>query len=133
MGTSFARSCPAFLKSLFEFQTRWNAARSFASYLNSHPNLYRDKYVLELGAGGGLPGIVVALGGARMVCMLQYLLMCIEFASRTGVQVVMTDYPDKELIQNLDGNVNRNLDGEGRSNVNVQVHSSVKAQHEKRN
>lgn len=29
--------------------------------------LYRDKFVLELGAGGALPSIIAALNGARKV------------------------------------------------------------------
>jgi nicotinamide N-methyltransferase len=29
--------------------------------------LYRGRFVLELGAGGGLPGIVVAKNGAKKV------------------------------------------------------------------
>ena len=46
---------------------RWNASRSFATYLDDHTELYRDRAVLELGAGGGLPGIVAANNGARTV------------------------------------------------------------------
>ena len=47
--------------------SRWNAARAFASFLDDNQYLYKDKNVLELGAGGGLPGIVCALNGARKV------------------------------------------------------------------
>lgn len=46
---------------------RWNASRAFASYLDAHPELYRDKSVLELGAGGGLPGLVTVKNGAKLV------------------------------------------------------------------
>ena len=46
---------------------RWNASRAFASYLDAHPELYRDRSVLELGAGGGLPGLVTAKNGANAV------------------------------------------------------------------
>lgn len=46
---------------------RWNAARAFATYLDGHPQLYQDRNVIELGAGGGLPGIVAALNGAKAV------------------------------------------------------------------
>jgi nicotinamide N-methyltransferase len=41
--------------------------------------------VLELGAGAGLPSIVCALNGAT--------------------QVVVTDYPDAELVENLEYNI----------------------------
>lgn len=46
---------------------RWNAARAFAEYLDIHPQLYQNRNVIELGAGGGLPGIVAALNGAKKV------------------------------------------------------------------
>lgn len=46
---------------------RWNAAIAFASYLDSHDELINDKFVLELGAGGGLPGIVAAQNDAMKV------------------------------------------------------------------
>ncbi|KAH8988258.1 hypothetical protein EDB86DRAFT_3065599 [Lactarius hatsudake] len=43
----------------------WNAARALARYLERTPTLYRGLNVLELGAGAGLPGLVVAKSGAR--------------------------------------------------------------------
>jgi predicted nicotinamide N-methyase len=46
---------------------RWNAARAFASYLDQNQILYRERFVLELGAGGGLPGLVAAKNGAKHV------------------------------------------------------------------
>ncbi|GJE86741.1 nicotinamide N-methyltransferase-like protein [Phanerochaete sordida] len=66
----------------------WNAARSFASYLDAHPELYRNGSVLELGAGGGLPGLITAKNHAKCV--------------------ILTDYPDKPLLDNLTHNVERN-------------------------
>ena len=45
----------------------WNASLAFASYLDEHETLYRDRFVLELGAGGALPSIVAAKNGARKV------------------------------------------------------------------
>ncbi|PSS37996.1 hypothetical protein PHLCEN_2v179 [Hermanssonia centrifuga] len=71
----------------------WNASRSFASYLDAHPDLYRDRLVLELGAGGGLPGLVTAKNGAK--------------------SVFVTDYPDAVLIKNLEHNVERNISPQG--------------------
>ncbi|KAK2459829.1 hypothetical protein APHAL10511_008150 [Amanita phalloides] len=67
----------------------WNAARAFATYLDQNPRLYRHRSVLELGAGGGLPGIVTAKNGAR--------------------KVVLTDYPDEPLLDNLRHNVEVNI------------------------
>ncbi len=57
-----------------------------AQYLEENAEeLVKDKDVLELGAGAGLPSLVCALRGAR--------------------KVVVTDYPDPDLIQNLQYNV----------------------------
>ncbi len=46
---------------------RWNASVAFASYLDQpeHVDLYRDRAVLELGAGSGLPSIVAAKNDAK--------------------------------------------------------------------
>ncbi|KAH9939183.1 nicotinamide N-methyltransferase [Amylocystis lapponica] len=78
----------------------WNAARAFASYLDTHRELYRNGAVLELGAGGGLPGIVCAKNGAR--------------------RVVLTDYPDAPLLKVLQRNVERNIPTQLQSRVHVQ-------------
>lgn len=57
-----------------------------ARYLeNNDKDVVKDKDVLELGAGAGLPSLVCALRGAR--------------------QVVVTDYPDPDLVQNLQYNI----------------------------
>jgi nicotinamide N-methyltransferase len=50
-----------------DVDTRWNAARAFADYLDTHPEFYLGGNVLELGAGGGLPSLVCAKNGARRV------------------------------------------------------------------
>ena len=64
----------------------WNAGRVIAQYLEDNVNdLVKDKDVLELGAGAGLPSLVCAARGAR--------------------QVVVTDYPDPDLMQNLQYNI----------------------------
>ncbi|KAI9476200.1 MAG: putative methyltransferase-domain-containing protein [Benjaminiella poitrasii] len=67
----------------------WNASKVFASLFDKHPRLVKDKYVLELGAGGALPSLVAALNGAA--------------------KVVVTDYPDNELIENIQYNVDHNI------------------------
>ncbi|KAI9319669.1 S-adenosyl-L-methionine-dependent methyltransferase [Dichotomocladium elegans] len=66
----------------------WNASKVFARLFDDAPELVRDKYVLELGAGGALPSLMAAVNGAA--------------------KVVVTDYPDKELIDNIQYNVNAN-------------------------
>ena len=67
----------------------WNAGRTIAEYLEHHrAALIEEKTVLELGAGAGLPSLVAALRGARAV--------------------VVTDYPDADLIENLSANVEVN-------------------------
>ncbi|TFK46266.1 hypothetical protein OE88DRAFT_1707695 [Heliocybe sulcata] len=78
----------------------WNAARAFASYLDEHRDIYEGRTVLELGAGGGLPGIVCALNGAK--------------------KVMLTDYPDRELVENMQYNVDVNLEEQRKKNVVVQ-------------
>ncbi|KAH0580223.1 Putative nicotinamide N-methyltransferase [Termitomyces sp. J132] len=78
----------------------WNAARAFASYLDAYQELYKDKYILELGAGGALPSILAAKTGAR--------------------KVVITDYPDDDLMDNIVHNVEVNILASDRERVSVQ-------------
>jgi nicotinamide N-methyltransferase len=64
----------------------WNAGRTTSTYLEQHASdLVKGKTVLELGAGAGLPSLICAINGAK--------------------RVVVTDYPDVELIDNLRYNV----------------------------
>lgn len=64
----------------------WNGSQVLSTYLQQHaPKLAHGKTTLELGAGAGLPSLVAAILGAR--------------------KVVVTDYPDAELIDNLARNI----------------------------
>ncbi|PCG95778.1 Nicotinamide N-methyltransferase, putative [Penicillium occitanis (nom. inval.)] len=60
----------------------WNAGRISAEYLEQNaPRLAANKNVLEIGAAAGVPSIIAAITGARTV--------------------VMTDYPDPDLVDNM--------------------------------
>lgn len=63
----------------------WQAGRIVSTYLEKNPGLIEGKTVLELGAGAGLPSLVCAGLGAR--------------------NVVVSDYPDVDLVENLQKNV----------------------------
>ncbi|KAM3418636.1 Protein N-terminal and lysine N-methyltransferase EFM7 [Cercospora zeina] len=64
----------------------WQGGRTVADYLEANKAQYvQDKTVLELGAGAGLPSLICAINGAK--------------------QVVVTDYPDADLIDNLRANI----------------------------
>lgn len=59
----------------------WNAGKFTAHYLDTHPELIKNKTILELGAAGGLPSLICSL--------------------HEPAKVVSTDYPDLELINNI--------------------------------
>lgn len=63
----------------------WNGARVLADYFETHPGTVRAKTVLELGAGAGLPSLVAGMLGAA--------------------KVVMTDYPDRDIVDVMQKNV----------------------------
>jgi nicotinamide N-methyltransferase len=63
----------------------WNAGRLVATYLEDHASLITDRTVLELGSGAGLPSLVCGILGAR--------------------KVVVSDYPDLDLVSNLWHNI----------------------------
>jgi nicotinamide N-methyltransferase len=64
----------------------WNAGRVMADYLTEHAGQFvKDRYVLEFGAGAGLPSFVAAMKGAK--------------------RVVVTDYPYGDAVGNLAWNI----------------------------
>ncbi|KAF2858400.1 hypothetical protein K470DRAFT_259815 [Piedraia hortae CBS 480.64] len=63
----------------------WNAGRVLGKFLENHEELVQGKSVLELGAGAGLPSIICAMHNAE--------------------KVVATDYPDADLVENLQRNI----------------------------
>jgi predicted nicotinamide N-methyase len=64
---------------------QWQAGIIVSRFLESHPELIENKRVLELGAGAGLPSLVCSKIGASFV--------------------VVTDYPDPDLVDNLRYNI----------------------------
>ncbi|KAJ5111563.1 hypothetical protein N7532_002098 [Penicillium argentinense] len=69
----------------------WNAGRTSAHYIEERTEeLIRGKEVLEIGAAAGVPSIVSAIQGARTV--------------------VLTDYPDPDLVQNMQYNADLAVD-----------------------
>jgi len=67
----------------------WNASTVMADYLDEKGEELRGKSVLELGAGAGLPSIIASMNNAK--------------------KVMATDYPDQDLLENLEYNVNHNV------------------------
>lgn len=67
----------------------WNAGIYTAKHLDKHVELVKNKTVLELGAASALPSLVASLIGAK--------------------KVVSTDYPDPDLLQNIQYNVDNEL------------------------
>ncbi|KAI9715618.1 MAG: nicotinamide n-methyltransferase [Chrysothrix sp. TS-e1954] len=76
----------------------FHSAIVLAGYLERNSaDLVRDRLVLELGAGCGLPGQICALQAAR--------------------RVVMTDFPSEPLLENLRWQIGENLRGERRDGI----------------
>jgi nicotinamide N-methyltransferase len=77
----------------------WNAGRLISTYLESNPSLITNKTVLELGAGAGLPSLICAEIGAK--------------------KVVVTDYPDPDLVKNLWANIDEYYSPKGEEEKNI--------------
>eukprot|EP01080_Neovahlkampfia_damariscottae_P004479 gene4479-7860_t len=67
----------------------WNGAKLISEYFITNPELVKDKRILELGAAAALPSILSANLNAK--------------------EVIITDYPDKELLLNIQENVDKNV------------------------
>ncbi|KAI9208101.1 uncharacterized protein BJ171DRAFT_490236 [Polychytrium aggregatum] len=67
----------------------WNAGVCLARHIDRNRSLVRGKCILELGAAAGLPSLTAALVGAQ--------------------KVLMTDYPEPVLIDNMRFNAKENL------------------------
>jgi nicotinamide N-methyltransferase len=83
----------------------WNTAKVLSTYLLRHTGLIQGNSVLELGAGAGLPSIIAALAGAQ--------------------RVVVTDYPDASLVENLRYNVDMNVPEDRRGRIREAVSKGV--------
>mmetsp|Transcript_55424 Transcript_55424/g.120760 ORF Transcript_55424/g.120760 Transcript_55424/m.120760 type:complete len:416 (-) Transcript_55424:138-1385(-) len=67
----------------------WPAAALIAEELGAIPALVENKCVLEIGAGAALPSVCAALARAHAV--------------------LVTDYPDSRMLDNIRANITRNL------------------------
>ncbi|KAL8919294.1 MAG: hypothetical protein Q9208_006859 [Pyrenodesmia sp. 3 TL-2023] len=84
----------------------WNGAQVVTDYLYGHrEELVHGKNVLELGAGAGMPSIAAAIWGAK--------------------NVVVTDYPDEDLVENMRINVEAAKEFLPRSSASVVVQGHV--------
>ncbi|KAK7413907.1 Protein N-terminal and lysine N-methyltransferase efm7 [Neonectria punicea] len=63
----------------------WNGSKMISDFFEDEPARVRGRTVLELGAAAGLPSLVAAILGAR--------------------KVVMTDYPDPDIVTVMQKNV----------------------------
>ncbi|KAJ3767813.1 putative methyltransferase-domain-containing protein [Lentinula raphanica] len=79
----------------------WNSALAVASYLEQNQALCHNRNVLELGAGGALPSLVAV-------------------ESCNALKVVITDYPDPDLVKNIEFNVRENVGDDKKDKVSVQ-------------
>lgn len=76
----------------------WNAGQVIARYIEDDADhVVKDKNVLELGAGAGLPSLICAIHGAR--------------------RVIVTDYPDVDLIENLQHNIKFSIPEQHRDRI----------------
>lgn len=68
-----------------EAHTVWNGSRIVSDYFEAEPSRVKGRTVLELGAAAGLPCLTAGILGARLA--------------------VMTDYPDVDIVQTMQQNI----------------------------
>ncbi|GKT44216.1 protein N-terminal and lysine N-methyltransferase EFM7 [Colletotrichum spaethianum] len=71
----------------------WNGSRVVSDYFEADPSRVKDRTVLELGAGAGLPSLTAGILGAK--------------------KVVVSDFPDVDIVQTMQKNVDEAGDLEG--------------------
>ncbi|KAF9876093.1 nicotinamide N-methyltransferase [Colletotrichum karsti] len=71
----------------------WNGSRVVSDYFEAEPSRVKGKTMLELGAGAGLPSLTAGILGAE--------------------KVVVTDFPDVDIVQTMQKNVDEAGDLEG--------------------
>ncbi|KAK1636988.1 nicotinamide N-methyltransferase [Colletotrichum phormii] len=71
----------------------WNGSRVVSDYFEAEPSRVKGKTVLELGAGAGLPSLTAGILGAE--------------------RVVVSDFPDVDIVMTMQKNVDETGDLEG--------------------
>ncbi|KAJ0145528.1 Protein N-methyltransferase NNT1 [Colletotrichum tanaceti] len=71
----------------------WNGSRVVSNYFEADPTRVKGRTVLELGAGAGLPSLTAGILGAK--------------------KVVVSDFPDVDIVQTMQKNVDEAGDLEG--------------------
>lgn len=68
----------------------WPSALAMGDYIAQHPELVKDKQVLELAAGLGLPGLLAA-GYAHSVCCSDYLEASVDTMQRSAQHLQLSN------------------------------------------
>jgi len=67
----------------------WSGSKVLANFLAEHIELIKGKRVMEVGAGAGMPELTAACLGAK--------------------KILLSDFPSKDLLDNLKENMRRNM------------------------
>lgn len=82
----FAREAPDDIDQIPYFADIWPSAIALAQYLSCHPAVVRNKHVIELGCGLGLPAIVAAKQGATSVTATDFHPACIPYCQANAIK-----------------------------------------------